>query len=1080
MQNIPSLKEDHISQIPALQLLQNLGYIYLTSEEAMKERQGKTSNVILEGILENQLKKINKINFKGSQYDFSDGNIKGALQALKDFIYDGLVRTNEKVYDLITLGKSFEQNINGDTKSFNLNYIDWKNFDNNIFHVTEEFEVEKSGSHSTRRPDIVLFVNGIPFVVIECKRHDIKDPTGEAVSQHIRNQKEDEIPKFFIYPQLLIALNKETNIINQEMRPKYGTVGTPKKFWAVWKEETDITEEVQKYINTPLCEEHKDKLFKDRFKYIRGYFDNIENHGREVTEQDRLLYSLCRPDRLIELSYKFIVFDCGVKKIARYQQYFAVKNAVDRIKHYDEEGRRLGGVVWHTQGSGKSLTMVMLAKAIALESNIIDPKIILVTDRVDLDDQIYKTFHQCGKNPEKATSGNDLIELIEKDKESIITVLIDKFMAAVNKKNIKNESKNIFVLVDESHRSQYKTKHIMMRKVFPNACYIGFTGTPLMKKDKNTAEKFGGIIGVPYRIDNAVEDKAVVPLLYEGRHAIQEVNEKPIDTWFEIISKPLTEKQKEDLKRKYSSADHLNEADQKILRIAYDVSEHYKLNWKGTGFKAQLTAPSKVAAIKYKNYIDSIGDVSTEVLISPPDTREGHDDVQDETNDLVQKFWKKMIEKYGSESEYNKQVINSFKKSEDPEIIIVVDKLLTGFDEPKNTILYIARSLRDHTLLQAIARVNRLEEGKDFGYVIDYYGLLGELDKALTAYSSLEDFDEKDIENSLTNVMAEVKTLSQKYSDLWDIFKTVKNKRDMEEYELLLGDDELRTKFYERLTSFIKTLEIALSTYKFVEETPEKTIKMYKDDAKFFLKLRVAVKKRYAETIDYKEYEPKIQKLIDTYITSDEIIQITDLVNIFDTEKFDEEVSKIKNDASRADTIAHRTKKTIIEKMEEDPVFYQKFSDMLEDTIRRFREKIFQARDEFQRKLIEKEYLNAVREVMYNVRNRTGDDLPIRLKHRDVAKAFYGVSYEILNRFNSNNFNAKEVAADIGIKIDDIILKNRIVDWTNNIDVQNIMFNEIEDYLFSVKGRHTIELSYNDIDIIIEKSLSIAKNRYPI
>ncbi len=1075
MQTIPSLQEDHISQIPALQLLQNLNYVYLTATEALQERQGKNSNVILENVLEKQLKKINQINFKNKQYTFSDSNIRGAIQSIKDVVYDGLVRTNEKVYDLLTLGKSFEQDVDGDIKSFNINFIDWKNFENNVFHVTEEFEIARTASNSTRRPDLILFVNGIPFVVIECKRPDLSTtdntlPVDQAVSQHIRNQKEDEIPKLFTYTQLLISTDKN--------KVKYATTGTKSKFWAVWKEEKSIEEKVKALINKPLSNDKKDKLFKDRFRYVRGYFEELESQGREVTEQDRAIYSLCSPERLIELAYKFVVFDNGEKKIARYQQYFAVKESIERIKNYDHDGNRIGGVIWHTQGSGKSLTMVMLAKAIALEPSIVDPKIILVTDRVDLDDQIFTTFHQCGKDPVKAISGNHLIELIEQKKESIITALIDKFMAAVNKKNVKNESSNIFILVDESHRSQYKTKNTMMKKVFPKGCYIGFTGTPIKKKDKNTAEKFGGIIGKPYKIDDAVADAAVVPLLYEGRHALQEVNQKAIDNWFEIVTKYLTEKQKEDLKRKYSSADHLNEADQKIYRIAYDISEHFKTTWQGTGFKGQLTAPSKVAAIKYKKYMDEFGLISTEVLISPPDTREGHEDVQEETEDIVQIFWKKMLEKYGSEENYSKQVLNSFKHGETTEIIIVVDKLLTGFDEPKNTVLYIARSLREHTLLQAMARVNRLCEGKDFGYIVDYYGLLGELDTALTAYSSLESFDEEDVQNSITNIMTEVNTLSQKHSDLWDLFKTIRNKLDAEEYEILLGDEEIRKEFFERLSEFTKTLEIALSTFKFVCDTPDETVKMYKDDARFFLKLRVSVKKRYAETIDYREYEKKVQKLIDTYITSDEIIQITEPVNIFDTDRFDAEVEKIESLASKADTIAHRTSKTILEKWDEDPAFYKKFSEILKDAIELFKLKIMQAKSEFERKLIEKEYYNRAKEIMNDVRTRSGDDLPEKLKYKEIAKAFYGVSLELLGKFDAPTFNSKEVSADIAIKIDDIILQNKIVDWANNQDIQNKMSNEIEDFIFSVKGRYNLPLSYDDIDSIIDNCLKVARNRY--
>lgn len=1066
MQNIitPSFIEDHISQIPALQLLQNMGYTYLPPEEAFEQRQGKFSNVLLEDILEEQLHKINSITFKGKEYQFSAGNIKNAIAALKDVpLFDGLVITNEKVYDLLTLGKSFEENIGGDKKSFTVNYIDWKNPENNVFHVVEEFEISKTASEEKRRPDLVLFVNGIPLVVIECKRPDIKDPTEQAISQNIRNQYEDEIPKLFVYSQLLLAISENDG--------KYATVGTPKKFWASWNEKECIQIRLEELINKPLSQEQKNKLFKDRFYYVKQYFEALEQaENRIPTKQDKLLYSLCNPKRLLELVYQFIIFDAGVKKVARYQQYFAVKNSIERIKHIDKDNKRSGGVIWHTQGSGKSLTMVMMAKAISLEPSIIDPKIIIVTDRVDLDDQIKTTFHQCGKDPIQAKSGEHLINIIEGNKEAIITTIIDKFRAAVRKRSVKNEYNNIFVLVDESHRSQYGSANAMMQKVFPKACYIGFTGTPLMKDDKNTANKFGGIID-KYTIDQAVDDKAVLPLYYEGRLALQDVNKKPIDKWFEVVSRDLTEKQRADLKKKFSTRKILNEADHKIYNVAFDISQHFSNKYQGTGFKGQLTAPSKLIALKYKEYLDEFGMVTSDIIMSAPDTREGNEDIYEESSDKVNAYWKTVIKKYGNEKNYNKQVINAYKHAKDPEIIIVVDKLLTGFDEPKNSVLYIARSLKEHGLLQAIARVNRLYEGKDYGEIVDYYGLLGELDQALTTYSELESFDENDIAGSLINVMEEVKTLPQKHSDLWEIFNGI-NKQDLEAYERLLAPEDIRDKFYNRLSAFAKTLQTAMGTVKFIEETPEEKINNYKKDAKFFLNLRVSVKSRYAETIDHKEYEPKIQKLIDTYVTSEEVIRINEPVNIFDVEKFEEEVGKKRSNASKADTIAYRIKKTITEKMDEDPAFYEKLSEMLKKTIEKYRDKIC---SEAERLKNDKEYLSAVTELLKKVQTRTGDELPESLKHYDVAKAFYGV---VLQRIKEQASEVKDISAEIALKIDQAIINNKYVDWLKNDDLQNKMINEIEDILFEVKGAYGLNLSFDDIDFIIEQSMSIARKRY--
>lgn len=1066
MDATPSFLEDHISQIPALQLLQNMGYAYLRPQEVFLERKGRLSNFLLEGVLEKQLRRLNRIRFRGGEHDFTDDNIRAAIETLKDVPFDGLVRTSEKVYDLLSLGRSFEQEVEGDRKSFTIQYVDWLNPANNVFHVAEEFEVERTGSRQTCRPDIVLFVNGIPLVVVECKRPDEKDSLKVAISQHLRNQDVEHIPRLFTFAQVLFALNKN--------EAAYATTGTSAKFWSVWREESDVTPEVSKLVNKPLGREQKDRLFADRLKSVRAYFDEQEAGAREVTEQDRALYCLCRPERLLELAYKFVVFDAGEKKIARYQQYFAVMGTLERVKLRDEGGRRKGGVIWHTQGSGKSLTMVMLAKAIALDPDILNPKIVLVTDRVDLDDQLYRTFHHCGKEPVRARTGKHLMEILQGNKEAIIATTIFKFESGVRAQKFRDEGADIFVLVDESHRTQsgsrgeqYGKAHEKMRRVLPRACYIGFTGTPLMKKEKNTARQFGGFIDT-YTIRRAVEDRAVVPLLYEGRHVVQEVDERAMDKWFEVVTKPLTPAQRADLKRKFSTADQLNKADRKIYLMAFDISEHFRQNWKGTGFKAQLTADSKASALKFKEYMDEFGQVTSEVLISGPDMREGNEEVERVGDDEVQSFWKRMMERYGTEDAYNKQLINAFKYDDDPEIIIVVDKLLTGFDAPRNTVLYLARKLQGHGLLQAVARVNRLWEGKDFGYVLDYYGVLSELGEVLELYGALPEFDREDLEDALTDVQEEIEKLPQKHSELWDIFKSVKNRRDEEAFELELAKEDVRQKFYAKLSAYTRALGIALSTVQFNVETPEETVERYKHDLAFFQKLRVSVKRRYSDEIDYREYEAKVQKLINTHVTSDEVLQITPPVNIFEQEKFQAEVEKLQTAASKADTIAHRTKRTITEKMEEDPYFYRRFSKILEEAIEAYREQ----------RISDAEYLSRVTEVMNSVVNRTGDDLPAALKNRDAAKAFYGVVNEVFTWQGLSGAESKEVAARAALQIDEIIRRNRVVDWIANLDAQNAMRNEIDDYLYELREETGIGLSLDDMDMIVENSVDIAKARY--
>ncbi|HEX4374007.1 MAG TPA: HsdR family type I site-specific deoxyribonuclease, partial [Puia sp.] len=732
----PSFQEDHISQVPALQLLQKLGYEYLSQEEALEMRGNKTSNVILEKILRKQLKEINSIKVSSAKTSyFTDANIEAGILALKDLpMNEGYIAACEVAYNRITLGKDLEQSIDGDKKSFTLQYIDWKNLNNNVFHVTEEFSVMRSTSKEHYRPDLVLFVNGIPLSIIECKRPDIKEPLVQAISQQLRSQQEDGIRSLYVYTQCLLSVACDS--------AKYATNATTEEFWSIWDEKFESKEQEQEYKNIllqlknqPLNSSQKNKLFAERFRYVRNYFDALETKNILPTKQDEYIYNLCRPERLMDLIFNFILFDDGNKKIARYQQYFVIKKSMQRILNV-ENGKRKGGVVWHTQGSGKSLTMVMLAQAIALETQIRNPKIILVTDRIDLDSQITGTFLKCGKFVENAATGQRLVELLESKSDAVVTTVINKFEAAVKKISNPLESNNIFVLVDEGHRTQHGIFNIEMQKTLPNACFIAFTGTPLFKKDKSTAAKFGGVIDA-YTVDQAVKDKAVVPLVYEGRFAKQIVHEKPLDEFFSYISEPLTDYQKADLKRKFSRADQLNVAEQKIYAICWNISYHYRDNFQNTTpFKAQLVTQSKDAAVKYKLFLDEIGIVSSELLISPPDEREGEDSAYAESTDKVKVFWKKMMNEHGTPKKYQNNIINRFKKSEKPEIIIVVDKLLTGFDEPKNTVLYLTRNLQGHTLLQAIARVNRVYPDKDYGYIIDYYGVIENLDDALQMYSS--------------------------------------------------------------------------------------------------------------------------------------------------------------------------------------------------------------------------------------------------------------------------------------------------------------------------------------------------------
>lgn len=1067
----PSFKEDHISQIPALQMLVNLGYSYISPAEAVRLRGGKTTNVLLEDVLRRQLKEINSIRISAARTSiFTDENIERGILVMKNLhMNEGYIAACEKAYNLLTLGHALEQSIDGDKKSFTLQYIDWKNINNNVFHVTEEFSVMRSTSKEHYRPDLVLFVNGIPLCVIECKRPDIKDPLKQAISQHLRNQQEDGIRSLYVYSQLIMS------IATQEAA--YATNGTPEKFWGKWIERdmpSEMGDELSFLKNKPLADSIKDEIFADRFRYVRRHFDSLEQENILPALQDKYLFGLCRPERLMDMVFNFVLFDDGEKKIARYQQYFAIKRSMQRIRQI-EDGRRKGGVIWHTQGSGKSLTMVMLAQAIALEPTIRNPKIVLVTDRTDLDDQITKTFRKCGKSVQNASTGQRLVELLESRSDDVVTTIINKFNAAVKKIKKPLESHEIFVLVDEGHRSQHGIFNIDMQKTLPNSCFIAFTGTPLFKKEKNTAEKFGGMIDT-YTVDQAVADQAVVPLLYEGRLALQEVNKNPLDTFFGMVAEPLTEYQRADIKKKFARFDHLNAAEQKMRMIAWDISYHFRNNWQNqTPFKGQLVSDKKLNAIRYKMLFDEIGILSTEVLISPPDVREGEESAFEASNNIVSRFWKRMLDEHGNPKAYERNIINRFKNHKNPEIIIVVDKLLTGFDEPKNTVLYLTRNLQGHKLLQAIARVNRIYPDKEFGYVIDYYGVIQNLDNAFQMYSSFTDFDEEDLTGTITIISEEIKKLPQKHADLWDIFKAIVNKRDAEAYQQLLKDDSIRVIFYDKLAAFARSLKLALSSIQFHQEIDDRTITRYKEDLNMFLKLRLAVVQRYSDTIDYKQYEGQIQKLIDTHITTEKIDTIIELVNIFDKDKFRQEVENTIGKAAKADKIASRTAKHITEKMGEDPAFYKKFSQLLQETIA----------DYEARRISEAQYLKRVEEIMHNVLSHTDSDIPAELRTKEIAKAFFGITFETLSQKIQDTDVVKQIALHTALQIDDLIqlavLDNNkpIIDWAIKSNITGKLLIEIGDYLIDdVRDKYDVDLSFDEMDTIAESCIEVAKIRY--
>jgi len=1025
--------ERNISQQPAIEVLKALGYRYLTPDQAEAMR-GNQFNVILKDVLEEKLRELNAYEYKGVTYRFSERNIQQAIRDLDEPLTDGLVKTNEKIYESLMLGRSYTENLpDGSKKSFTIQYIDWENVENNVFHVVEEVVVEKMDGQGTARPDIVLYVNGIPFAVIECKKASVS--TEQGISQMIRNQGKDYIPQLFKYVQIVMATNKNET--------KYATCNTPKKFWAVWKEEDEdwLQEQISKTV-----------------------------YHRLPTNQDKNIISLFHPERLLELTRYFVLFDKNEKKIARYQQYFAIKEILKTVEETDQNGNRQGGVIWHTQGSGKSLTMVMLAKYLLTKMQNFNPKVIVVTDRKELDIQIHRTFNHTRLKASRATSGKHLVDLINDNSADIVMTLVHKFdTAAVKQKPIL--SRDIFILVDESHRTQYGELHNKMKQVFPNACYLGFTGTPLMKKEKNTMVKFGKLIHA-YTIADGVRDKAIVPLLYEGKMVEQTVNRKAIDHRLEMITRHLNEKQKEEVMRKWSKFERIASSDQRIKMIAFDINDHFLRNYKtkGSHFKAMLATNSKKEAIRYLEAFEELGDLNCAVVISPPDQREGHHEVDESSDDIVQRFWKKMMEKYRDADTYEETIKDQFVNKDDIDLLIVVDKLLTGFDAPKAAVLYIDKPLKEHGLLQAIARVNRLCEGKDYGLIVDYRGLLDKLDEALEMYrgGGLENFDPKDLKGTLYDVISIIGTLRHYHTELVNIFIPVKNKNDLEEYEVLLENEELREHFYNVLSQFGRHLGIALESENVYRALGPEELNRYKKDLKFYQELRKSVKLRYSDTIDHKEYEAKMQMLMDNYISAEEVIRITNPVDIMDEKGFEEELQRLQSPRAKADAIRTRLSKRIETKWDENPAYYKKFSERIEEALQAYKDK----------RISEAEYLERMKEILRDFRSgASGVTYPDNIRKNPNAQAFYGVVKEIIGE--TNDLTGKdELMGELALKVDEIIEEHSKVDWHDNMEVHNRIAQELDDLLFDFAKEHGLKLDFDQIDKIIESVKTVALRRY--
>lgn len=935
------------SHIPAIELLVHLGYRYLPPEQLLAARGGRFERVLLEEILRQQLQQLNRIHYREQSQPFSEANVNTAIERLKEVQLPGLLQGNARIYDLMTLGVNLEQTVAGDTKNFTLRYIDWEHPERNVFHVCSDFTLE-SGRDAAKL-DILLFVNGIPFVVINCVAPQAL--LQQAQASLLRQQNDNVLAPAFLFAQLVIALNSK--------EARYATVGTRVAHWACWREpiEPDTLRQIR---SQDLTLEVKAALFD----LARQRLGNSHRTQQErapyhvpycLTQQDHILYAMCRPERLLDLVRNATLFEAGQRKMARHHQYFAVEHALQWLRQPLVDGRRPGGMIMHAEGSGKSLTMVFLARRLALAMDWPQPKIVVISPRPELGMQMDNSFTACRMHALRVHSGRQLLAEIARDKAQLIFTLPHALARASGIRKNRDDSSDIFLLVEEDHQQTVGQYATLLRNMFPNACYIGFCGTP---PDENA---MAWPLIDHYSAQEAEADQLLVPLIYENR----EQESFGDADWVVRQSEGWQPEVRDSLQRSAACGYRLAASERRAFEIALDISTHFRNYYQGSGLKAQLVAPDHRSALRYKALLDHFGLLDSALLLSgsaieldaslgpripAPKKRRGRprtktlgqgtiraaygsgigvdgahagpcaqadlfsgssDSMLDlalclDASHLLQTLWHETIAAYGTEDAYRHQIIQQFTTSSKPELFIVVDQLPNDFDDSHLTVLYLARHLNGYTLLQALARVNRAipDGAKPFGQIIDYVGnldaqpvLLPDLPRKLMP----TDLDQASLQAGVRRAEPVIAALPACHADCWALFKINRRHDAQDHLEHELGQPVLRSEFQLRLERFAETLNMALGHARFMRECPPKVLQAYKQDALRFLQLKLALQLRYAETIAISQAEAMLWRRLNPARPT------LPVVNLLEPAQFQQTLSEFgfSGAHAQADAIAH-------------------------------------------------------------------------------------------------------------------------------------------------------------------------------
>ena len=985
------------SELPALEQLVAMGYEYKSQADLNKKRRD-FREVLLYGRIEEAIRRYNP--------DLDDEGVRDALNQISENAFPHTldpIETNEKIRaKLIELSQSgglepisVIQDTEDGPKNTIVKLFDFENPENNDFLVTNQFQLE--GFKYPIFPDIMLFVNGIPLVVIECKSPAIPDPIGEAVER--KNFKKYQMPgqgyeKLFFYNHCLVATCGTL--------ARHGTIKSDVNFFSRWADCAPYTEEQVRQ----MC-------------------------NGKAREQELLIAGMFSKKTLLDHLQNFVTYDVvgnkRVKKIGKHQQYRTVAKLIARIK-FDEDIFDKGGVVWHTQGSGKSFTMLWFATQLMYKFD--NPSILIVTDRKQLDKQIHETFKACGfPAPIRAKSSKHLAEHLSNPKGKTIMTVIDKFAAGTPM----HTDEKVIVLADEAHRSQYKFNAEQMRVAMPNAVFFAFSGTPIDRKDKSTYRIFGPLID-KYGYEESKADGATLPIKYEGRLPELFVEGgDTIDEIFERVFADLDNEMKAKLKKQYVTKGKIAEAPSRIKRIALDIVKHYTTHIEPNGYKAMVVAPSREAAVLYKQELDKLHAPPSKIIMTSSIGETGKDD----------KSW----DEYYLTPEQREQESEKFKSAGDPtKILIVVDMLLVGYDIPIAQVMYLDKGLREHNLLQAIARVNRPhDEPKTYGLIVDYSGITKEIQKAL------EIFDEQDVKGALeprTDFLGELKL---RHTEAMHYFDDMTDKNDTEEIILRFEPVEKRDELEYAFKKFSKALDSVL---------PSKEADPYINDFKFASKARQIVRTYYEGVKpSTRPYAKKIQQLIDDHIRS---LHISELVNPLEItyENFLIFVNKkFRNDETKSALIKNKTIQIIQDYVANNPIYYEKLRERLEKLIQ----------EESERRKTNASYFISPEkfEEIYSEAVNEEQERQKVFGSYDATPFEFSLYGELLN-VNKNRDEAIRITKEIFAKI---LSETKIVGWKNKTGSEKRLIEVIYDILY--------ENSFpeDDLENIADRIITLAKNR---